>query len=68
VLRISIGVTALLVFAGWLCARGIAGEFVTCAIVVCGFAASAFALGSLQPDLSSIQANQPETPIGPAIE
>ncbi len=68
VLRVSIGVTALLVFAGWLCARGITGEWMTVSVVACGLSVSAYALGSLQPDLTAVQASQPETPIGPAIE
>jgi UDP-GlcNAc:undecaprenyl-phosphate GlcNAc-1-phosphate transferase len=76
VLRLSMGVTASLVFAGWLCARGIAEDWLTVAVVVCALAAGAIVLGSLQPDpqpdsqpeLSSVPANQPETPIGPAIE
>jgi len=68
VLRLSMGITAGLAFAGWLCARGIAEDWITGIAVGCGLAASAILLGSLQPDLTSVPANQPETPIGPAIE
>jgi UDP-GlcNAc:undecaprenyl-phosphate/decaprenyl-phosphate GlcNAc-1-phosphate transferase len=68
VLRLAMGVTATLVFAGWLCSRGIAGDWIISVVVVCGLAAAAILLGSLQPDLTSVPANQPETPIGPAIE
>jgi UDP-GlcNAc:undecaprenyl-phosphate GlcNAc-1-phosphate transferase len=68
VLRASICVTATLVFTGWLCARGIAGELFTGAMVACSLGAIASMLGSLRPDLTSVQTSQPETPIGPAIE
>jgi|SRR5579862_4790936 len=68
VLRVSMGVTASLVFVGWLCSRGIADDRITAIVILCALAAIAIPLGSLQPDLSSVPANQPETPIGPAIE
>ena len=68
VLRISVCVMGTLVFAAWLAARGITTAWMTAALVLCGLAASALSLGSLQPDLTAVPASRKKTPIGPAIE
>jgi UDP-GlcNAc:undecaprenyl-phosphate/decaprenyl-phosphate GlcNAc-1-phosphate transferase len=68
VLRISIGVTAILVFAAWLCVRGIVGAWLTGVIVLCALAPVAYLLGSLQPESNPVQASRGETPLGSALE
>jgi UDP-GlcNAc:undecaprenyl-phosphate GlcNAc-1-phosphate transferase len=70
VLRVSVGATALLVLAGWLCVRGFAGAWLTGMVVGCGLATGAYLLGSLQPDLSAVQvqANPQGTPVGSGLE
>jgi UDP-GlcNAc:undecaprenyl-phosphate GlcNAc-1-phosphate transferase len=68
ILRASIVVSGILAAAAWLCARGILSTWMTCAAVLCGLAACAHWLGSLQPDSPAVPARRQETPIGPAIE
>ena len=68
VLRFSIGVTGLLVFVGWLCARGIFGALTAFVVVAFVLAAGAFLLGSLQPDLPVVPTSQRETSIGAVTE
>jgi UDP-GlcNAc:undecaprenyl-phosphate/decaprenyl-phosphate GlcNAc-1-phosphate transferase len=68
VLKVSIGVTGILVFAGWLCVRGIAEAWLTSVVVLCGLVACALLLGSLQSDSNCVQTGQQETSLGPALE
>lgn len=68
VLRISIGVTGILVFAGWLCERGIVGAWFTGVVVLSGLAAFAAVLGSLQSDSKPVHTGQQETSLGTVLE
>ena len=68
VLKLSIGITGILVFAGWLCARAVAGAWLTSLVVLGSLAACASLLGSLQSDSKPIQTGRPETSLGSAIE
>ena len=68
VLRVSIGVTGILVFAGWLCARGFARAWLTSIAVLCTLAAGAYLLGSLHTDSKTVQPGRQEPSLGPALE
>jgi UDP-GlcNAc:undecaprenyl-phosphate/decaprenyl-phosphate GlcNAc-1-phosphate transferase len=69
VLRISMGITGILVFAGWLCSRGFIGVWLTCVSVLSSLAAGAYFLGSLKSDATTAQTNpQQESSLGPALE
>ena len=68
VLSLSIGITGILVFAGWLCARGFAGAWLTSIGVLCGLAAGAYLLGSLHTDSKTVQPGRQEPSLGPALE
>jgi UDP-GlcNAc:undecaprenyl-phosphate GlcNAc-1-phosphate transferase len=68
VLKFSIGITGLLVFVGWLCARGILGLLTTFTVVAFVLATGAFLLGSLQPELPAVPASQQENSIGAVVE
>jgi UDP-GlcNAc:undecaprenyl-phosphate GlcNAc-1-phosphate transferase len=68
VLKHSIGSTGILVLAGWLCARGVAGAWLIGAVVLGGLAICASLLGSLQSDSKSIQTGQQEASLGSALE
>lgn len=68
VLRVSLGVTGILVFAGWLCARGLAGVWLTSVAVLCSLAAGAYLLGSLKSDATPVQTSPQEPSLGPALE
>jgi UDP-GlcNAc:undecaprenyl-phosphate/decaprenyl-phosphate GlcNAc-1-phosphate transferase len=68
VLRVSIGMTGILVVAGWLCARGLAGVWLTSVAVLCSLAAGAYLLGSLKSDATPVQTSPREPSLGPALE
>jgi len=68
VLTLSIGSTVILVLAGWLCARGLAGAWLICIVVLGSLAVCASFLGSLQPDSKSIETGRQEASLGPALE
>jgi UDP-GlcNAc:undecaprenyl-phosphate GlcNAc-1-phosphate transferase len=68
VLKLSLGITGILVFAGWLCVRGVAGIWLTSVVILCALAACASLLGSLQSDSKSVQTGQQETSLGSALE
>ena len=68
VLRVSIVVTGILVFAGWLSERGFAGAWFTGVVVFCGLAGCATLLGSLHSDSKSVHSGPQETSLGSALE
>jgi UDP-GlcNAc:undecaprenyl-phosphate GlcNAc-1-phosphate transferase len=72
VLRFSIAVTGVLVFAGWLCASGVIGIWPTAFVAASSMALGAYLLDSLQPDLTAVQASvaasQQENPLGSVVE
>jgi UDP-GlcNAc:undecaprenyl-phosphate GlcNAc-1-phosphate transferase len=68
ILRLAICVSALLVLCAWSAAHGIIPLWIACGAVLCGLAASAFWLGSLQAGSPALPVSRQETPIGPAIE
>jgi UDP-GlcNAc:undecaprenyl-phosphate GlcNAc-1-phosphate transferase len=55
ILEISLGITCILVFIGWLCALGILGAGFAVGIVISCVAAVAYFLGSLQPESEHVQ-------------
>jgi UDP-GlcNAc:undecaprenyl-phosphate GlcNAc-1-phosphate transferase len=68
VLRFSVCVTGILIFAGWLCARGITGAWWTSMVVASALATGAYLLDSLQPDLTIVQASPREQSLGPVVD
>ena len=68
VLRFSVCVTAILIFAGWLCARGITGAWSTGLVVASALAIGAYLLDSLQPDLTTVQASPREHSLGSVVD
>ncbi len=69
ILEVSLGINCVLGIVAWFCARGILGMGFGIAIVVSfGIAASAYFLGSLQPEPEQVQDNHQVTPITSALE
>ena len=68
VLRVSIVVTGILVFAGWLSERGFAGAWFIGVVVLFGLAGCATLLGSLHSDSKSVHSGPQETSLGSALE
>jgi UDP-GlcNAc:undecaprenyl-phosphate GlcNAc-1-phosphate transferase len=68
VLKASLGITGILVFAGWLCASDVAGAWLTSVMILCSLAASAYLLGSLQSDSKPIPTRRQETSLGSALD
>lgn len=68
VLKVSMGITGILIFAGWLCESGIAGAWFTSIVVLCGLAACATVLGSLHFDSKSVPAGPQENSLGSVLE
>lgn len=68
ILRLAVCASGFLVVCAWSAARGIIAMWIASAAVLCGLAASAFWLGSLQAGSPALPVRRQETPIGPAIE
>ncbi len=68
VLRVSSGVTAILVLAGWLCVRGFADAWLMGALIACSLATGAYLLGSLQPESDPVRAGRQEDPVSSALD
>jgi UDP-GlcNAc:undecaprenyl-phosphate/decaprenyl-phosphate GlcNAc-1-phosphate transferase len=68
VLEVSIGITCILVFTGWLCAYGILRAGFAVGIVISGVAVAAYFLGSLQPESDRVQCSHQGTSLGSALE
>ena len=69
ILRLAICVSALLVLCAWSATHGIIALWIASCAVLCGLAASAVWLGSLQAGSPALPVSRQETtPIGPAIE
>jgi UDP-GlcNAc:undecaprenyl-phosphate/decaprenyl-phosphate GlcNAc-1-phosphate transferase len=68
VLRFSVCATGILIFGGWLCARGITGAWSTGLVVALALAIGAYFLDSLQPDLTTVQASHQEHSLGSVVD
>jgi UDP-GlcNAc:undecaprenyl-phosphate/decaprenyl-phosphate GlcNAc-1-phosphate transferase len=68
VLKLSVAMTGVLVFVGWLCARGVAGTWITSSAVLCSLAAIAYLLGSLKSDSKPARTAGQETSLGSVLE
>lgn len=68
VLEVSLGITFVLVIAGWLCVHGFLGTPFAVGIIVSGVVLAAYVLGSLQPESKHVQDGHQRTSLGSALD